>query len=401
MAALTIATGTGDAANSRKTVPHVYDVRPAVVIPIGPLGYLPPGEFPSFHYHAAVSLHFIDATHLLFAFSYPGLLRRDDNCSFSDSQRMVRAVVLDIPSGRIEKQTNWQLYDFSDFLWGIGQGEFLLRRCTRIDTVGVDLVPRPLISAAGPIEGVTFSPDRSIAVIETKLPSTRKSSLPEFQEEDRKSLSGHNIDVSFVRLRPLRVIAHTRLPIPADLPVLSRGVLETLTAPGNRWIMNLHGFSGKERQIGVVQSYCMPALKALSENVFVAEICPTKKKRLFQAFDLSGKSLWTIPLNPNRHNVRFLLTENGKRFAIETLHATQPLAALDPLNKSDIDVEIVEIYDTQTGIEIGRFATTPIYTAGQNASFSPDGLKMAVIHHGAIEIYSLNQLAKYRLNLNK
>src|ERR1035437_6391149 len=95
-------------------------IRPEVKIPVAPLGYLPPGDLPAFYYFAMVELHFIDADHLMFAFNTPGLLKRDDNCPDSDVQRMVHAVVFQLPSGQVLKQADWELYDFMDFLWGLG-----------------------------------------------------------------------------------------------------------------------------------------------------------------------------------------------------------------------------------------------------------------------------------------
>ncbi|MGA8289130.1 MAG: hypothetical protein WB950_10525, partial [Acidobacteriaceae bacterium] len=54
----------------------------------------------------------------------------------------------------------------------------------------------------------------------------------------------------------------------------------------------------------------------------------------------------------------------------------------------------IDIYDTHSGIRIATFQTTPAYTGGRNVDFSPDGQRMAVLHDGAIEIYSLNDLVK-------
>jgi hypothetical protein len=42
-----------------------------------------------------------------------------------------------------------------------------------------------------------------------------------------------------------------------------------------------------------------------------------------------------------------------------------------------------------TGKPVFHFITTPIYSAGQNFALSPHGNRLAVLHNGAIEIYSL------------
>ena len=62
-------------------------------------GLLTSRSLPAFYYYALVELHFIDADHLMFVFNTPGLLKRDDNCPGSEAQRMVHAVVLQLPSG--------------------------------------------------------------------------------------------------------------------------------------------------------------------------------------------------------------------------------------------------------------------------------------------------------------
>ena len=89
-----------------------------------------------------------------------------------------------------------------------------------------------------------------------------------------------------------------------------------------------------------------------------------------------------------------ILISNGSHFAIESLRLKRPHAALDPLTKEDIDWEDVDIYDSLSGVRIATFQTTPAYTGGRNVDFSPDGQRMAVLHDGAIEIYSLNDLVK-------
>ncbi len=373
--------------NSHPKPPRSYDVRPEAQIPVAPLGYMPPGQYPAFYYHALVSLHFIDASHLLFVFNTKGLLVRDHNCSTSDSQRMVRAVVLALPSGRVERQVNWELYDLSDFLWSLGNGEFLLRRCSKLDIVGASLVARPFIETSGAIEEIMFSPDHSLVVTEAKPVSE-----PEVPATDSPATS--EIEADFVRIHPLAVIARGRLPHPGTLPIVDQGILETLVAPHNRWIVNLNPFKGSQRKITTLESFCMPRLTQLSNQVFVGAICPTKGNRVFEGYDIDGTSLWSIPMPDDLHYPRFLSIRNGAEFAIESLHATQPLAALDPLSNAVIDAETIDIYDTRTGIHIGSFATTPVYTAGRNVAFSADGQRMAVLHNGVIEIYSLNELAR-------
>jgi hypothetical protein len=370
---------------------------PVVRIPVERLGYLAPGKLPAFYYHALVGVHFIDENHLLFTFNIKGLLRRDDKCPNSDSQRMVRTVVLDIPSGKVERQVDWELFDFDNYLWGLGNGEFLLRRCSKLDIVGATLDPQPFIQASGEIQALLFSPDRSVMVVEESSTETGKESAP---PQILTSQIGHRpppgVDVQFIRLHPLAVIARAQIPIAGAIPVVSQGILEALAGPHNQWTIDIQPFPGTQRNIVAIHSFCAPTLTAVSNDVFVATMCPKAHEMEHRAYNFQGGSMWTIPFSTDRWLPRFIVTKNGARFAIETLHLKRSHAALDPLTNEDVDAQVIDIYDTHTGILIGSFRTTPVYTGGENVDFSPDGLRMAVLHDGSIEIYTLNELAKHK-----
>jgi hypothetical protein len=371
-------------------------IHPEVTIPVVPLGYLPPGNLPAFYYYALVELHFIDADHLMFAFNTPGLLKRDDNCPGSDVQRMVHAVVFQLPSGKVLKQTHWELYDFmDDFLWGFGDGKLLLRRCNQLETVDVDLNPEPLIQALGTIEDVSFSPDHSVVVIQEKEPPRAEDkdsgALPSVLAQETKA---PRTNVSFIQLNPLHMIGRAEIPLPGVIPVVANGVLEVLTAPHDQWVVNLQVFHGNERQIATINSLCQPVIQAISNTVFMATTCSKNDQKAFAGYDIQGSLLWQISLAPNQYYPRLIPIQNGSHFAIESLRLKHPRAALDPLTKEDIDGEDIDIYDTLSGVRIATFKTTPAYTGGSNVDFSPDGVRMAVLHDGAIEIYSLNDLIK-------
>lgn len=388
MRAQTAPTPPAATANKNQLVPEVK-------IPVAPLGYLPPGDLPAFYYYAMVELHFIDADHLMFAFNIPGLLKRDDNCPDSDVQRMVHAIVFQLPSGRVLKQADWELYDFADFLWGLGDGKLLMRRCNQLERIGADLDPQVLIKATGTIEDVSFSPDHSMVVVQEKM-------TPEAADKDSAALPSvldqatevPKTSISFIQLNPLNLIGHSETAVPLAIPVIGNGLFEALTAPHDQWDVKLHIFHQAERQIATLHSLCQPLIQAISNTIFTATTCSKGDEKALEGYNLQGSLLWQISLASNQYRPRLILISNGSHFAIESLRLKRPHAALDPLTKEDIDWEDVDIYDSLSGVRIATFQTTPAYTGGRNVDFSPDGQRMAVLHDGAIEIYSLNDLVK-------
>ncbi|HET9099598.1 MAG TPA: hypothetical protein VFN62_04345, partial [Acidobacteriaceae bacterium] len=370
-------------------------VHPQMSIPVFPLGYLTPGDLPALYYYAMVELHFIDADHLAFAFNTPGLLKRDDNCPGSDVQRMVHAVVFQLPSGRVIKQADWELYDFMDFLWGMADGKLLLRRCNRLESIGPDLDPQVLIQGIGTVEDVSFSPDHSMVVVQEKVKADAEDklsgALPSVLAQETET---QHTNVSFIELNPVHMIGRAEISSPSVIPIISNGLFEVLTAPNDQWVVNLQVFRGAEREIATIHSLCPPVIQALSNTMFMATTCPKGDRRSFQGYNLQGSLLWQISLAPDQYDPQLILIPSGVHFAIESLRLTHPHAALDPLTKEDVLGEDIDIYDTLSGARSATFETSPAYTGGRNVDFSPDGTRMAVLHHGAIEVYSLSDLAK-------
>lgn len=375
-------------------VKRVYgngNTRPQIAIQLAPLGYLPPGELPAFSYYSLVSLHFFDATHLLFAFNTTGLLQRDDSCSADDSERLVRAMLLDLPSGAVRKQAEWKLYDFADFLWTMGQGQFLLRRCSQLERIDASLAPSQFISMDGSLLDIVFSPDHSMVLVEEK-PPPKAPQAPKPAAPADTPAPAPQINVEFLRLRPLSVVARSSVAVPVRIPILNDGFIEVSSAPKSRWVVSLQLFHAPLRQVMTVRSSCAPVIQAVSNQVIVATICDSAEQSHYEAYNLTGSLLWRIDIPPAHYNAQFVLARDGAHFAIETLHLTHPIAALDPLSSELVDGQIVEIYDSLTGTRIATFDTTPVYTAGGNFDFSPDGKRVAILHDGRIEVYDLNAL---------
>ncbi len=371
------------------------ELQPEVKVPVSPLGYLPPGDLPAFYYHALVELHFIDADHLLFAFNTPGLLKRDDNCPDAAVQRMVHVVVMQLPSGQVVKQADWELYDFADFLWRLGDGKLMLRRCNQLEIVGADLDPQLLIRASGKIEDVSFSPDHSMVVVQETAPphadDSANAAIPSVLDQET---AVQRTNVSFIQLHPLQMIARAVIPLPGAIPVIANGLLETLTAPKDNWVLNMQVFHGAEHQIATIHSLCPPAIQAISNTIVMAKTCSKGDQKALEGYNLQGSLLWKIALESTQYDPELISIPTGSRFAIESVRLKHPRAALDPVTKEDADGEDIDIYDALSGVRIATFQTTPDYTGGRNVDFSPDGQRMAVLHDGAIEIYSLNDLVK-------
>jgi hypothetical protein len=367
--------------------------QPELRIPLQSLGYLPPGTMPSLNGFAAASLHFIDANRLLLAFRIPALLRRGDECTTLNSQREVRAVVLGLPSGKLEKSANWTLYDFGDFLWGLGNGRFLMRRCNRFYLTDASLVLKPFIDVSGSILGFGLSPDHSMAVVQQEEADDQTESR---RNPNSPQPQARRVGVEFIRLSPLAVVARATIPAPGEIPILHDGILAAVAAPHDRWAVRFTPYKGEEHEIVAVRSRCMPRLTPLNDSVFSVEICGQGGESEFDGYDRQGALLWKISSGPTLMVPRFLIASAGNRFAIETLDMDELGMSSESRKGNGIGAETIRVFDTLRGKLLRKLVVWPIYTAGQNAAFSPDGNRLAVVRDGAIEIYGVGNLKKKR-----
>ena len=75
--------------------------------------------------------------------------------------------------------------------------------------------------------------------------------------------------------------------------------------------------------------------------------------------------------------------------AISWLAVARPVSAHEPIDDDEVQNQVLSILDAKTGSL--RFATLlkPIVSAGGNFALSADGNRLAVLNHGAVEIYDL------------
>src|ERR1700758_4240865 len=100
---------------------------PSLRIPLEHFGFQPlPAQF-LLNGSSMLTLHYVDDKHLLLTFVVHRLIPRLPDEPEDDQDRIVDAVLLELPSGRTLARTSWHLHDHAQYLWNLGHGHFLLR----------------------------------------------------------------------------------------------------------------------------------------------------------------------------------------------------------------------------------------------------------------------------------
>lgn len=365
---------------------------PAVRIEVGPLGYLPPGSFYLTYRLSSEALGFIDDDHLLFTFRAGGLLTRLPSDQADDDDQEIRALVLDLHTGKVVKQTEWREHDRSAYLWPYQNGQFMVRVRDSLFLTDASLELRPFLNLPAGLRFVQISPDRKLTVLETDEPEKAPANI----DDTRALEKGSPVKVMILRSGTTAAVAESHAHDVTPVPLFGFGLLDTLqgAAPGT-WALRLLPFQGTPRILAEIKTACRPTPDAVSGSVALIVGCYLDgEDHSITAINDEGKWLWQARWENKYVWGWFTSAENGSRFVYESLAVNRPISTFDALYPEDIQAQLAGVYDTESGKLVLVKDASPVLTAGQNVALSPDGMRFAILRDGAIEIYDLPPVEK-------
>jgi hypothetical protein len=179
--------------------------------------------------------------------------------------------------------------------------------------------------------------------------------------------------------------------VPTLLPLMGDGLLDLLEgrAQGS-WVMRDVPFEGQPQTVAEVRSSCQPSARPLSSTVVLMVGCyGDADDRQVIAVSTKDGELWR-----DRWQNRFVWgwfdsAANGSRFVYESVQVNRSISTFDALYPEDVQVQLAGVYDTESGKLVLVRDASPVLTAGQNVTLSPDGKRFAILRNGAIEVYDL------------
>jgi hypothetical protein len=385
-------------------LPEKPSLPPAFTIPVGPLGFSPPGPLYLGARNSLVSLDFLDENRLLFTFRVPGLMRREAENGTGGEERQIRAVVLALPAGTVEAEALWTVHDRVRYLWALKDGRFLLRDRDGLAQGDATLELKPWLQFPGPLLWLEVDPSGQFLVTNSREPATAATkpgevSTPDSakaalvvdgQQPPRESDAGQtDLVVRILRRASGQVMLVSRTRSTVHLPIIADGYLESLRGNGQQWLLNLNDFSGGSRILGRVDSACSPALDFISERVVLVTACAAGGGRKLIAMDTDGRRLWEDMTSQAAIWPLIVRSPDGSRLAQETLAVTHEVDAYSPLAAEDVKGQLVRVFDAASGKVALEAPASPALDAGGNVAISPSGRRVAVLNAGAIQIFDL------------
>jgi VWFA-related protein len=349
----------------------------------------------------SLSLDFVDGDHVLLTFNQRKLLQRHSECPSSHDDRLVRAVVLEVPSGRVVKSADWYLHDHRRYLWFLGSGKFLLRKLNSLYLVDSALHEKLLMNSPKDLLWVTVTPDKKQIIVETAEDSGSAKEAQAESPQARKVATSQFV-VEFLDAETLAPQRTIKLGAMVSLEGTSTGYADYVRK-GDLWLIRFGSTPTERRNIARVRSQTVPRVFYSSNNSILIGRCPAAAcDYSVTAFTLTGNRLWRQHWSQPRYFPAVTRSEDNGRFGVSSLrHAvlSSAPANYDGAENNDAGVaedgveQDVQVFETASGDPVLSVGVSPAMMNGQNVSLSADGRRLAVVQDSTLEIYPLPQMS--------
>jgi len=389
---------------------------PPLRIPLENFGFHPlPSQF-LLNGSSMLTLHYVDDKHLLLTFVAHRLIPRLPDEPAEDQDRVVDALLLELPTGRTLARTSWHLHDHAQYLWNLGHGHFLLRVRDTLTTFAplANVATRDpfaqhpfLVSAERRLAALILSPEADLLIIETvkrnpPKPRPKPPILGPDPEPASTELTERNpVQINFYRIHAgddggpvqARSAGAIQTPRAGDIPATTAGYLAVVDQGHQHWAFDFHSYAGKIAELSPFDSTCSPAPLFVSHSEFIAFGCRNGQTRQqLGGFNMRGEEMWEQGLFGDFIAPSIAYAPASGRFALSRVMLRTSAVADQPISSDEVSGQSVVVYQTGTGKQLLRADCSPVERAGQNFALSPNGLGLAVVHADAIEIYTLPPL---------
>jgi hypothetical protein len=375
---------------------------PTFSIPAGPLGFSIPGENYFLRRQSLVSLDFLDENRILFTFRVSGLIERDADDKSEGGKQKIRAMVLTLPSGKIESQAEWIVPDRSRYLWMLKDGHFLLRGPDGLDEGDAELKMTPYLHLPGRLLWIQMDPGQQFMITNSRETQDAEQkpgehSLPATDPPTATAVGKkgeQDVLVSRTIKRASGDVLHvSRFPWTSqasDWPMNSEGYLERSQDNGIKWLLKQNYYAGGDRVFAHVESRCPPEYSYVSESELLVSTCDPNGGWKLEAMSNHGDPLWQARSATNTMWPLLVMDSSGSRMARETLLLKRSADRYKHLlGASDIQGQMVRVLDAANGKMILEAPLTPMLDGGGNVAISPSGQRVAILNAGAIQIFQL------------
>jgi VWFA-related protein len=348
---------------------------------------------------ANLSLDFLDDHRALLTFNPKRMFTRLPDCPPTHDDRIIHAVVFDVPSGKVIKEVDWYMHDHQRYLWPLGSGKLLMRRLNNLYLLDADLHEKLLLSSPKPFLWISVTPDGKQIIVERRQDEIAGAKTSSAKPAKPK------VQIEFLETETLSIQRVIKSEGAVNLEALSTGFTDVIHGfSGKVWLVRF-GPSGKQREnITRVRSRCVPDVMFPSGNTILIGRCAMNSSDYsVSAFTVTGHFLWRQHWSQHRYTIKIQRSEDGSRIAVSSIaRVVNPAAAPTENGEEEDDTDKglqqrIQVLDTASGTAVLSLTVAPPAMMAQNISLSPDGRRLLLLQGSNVEVYDLPQMSSDEL----
>ena len=371
--------------------------RPSASIDLTPIGYHELSRMDrTAEDQRNASLDFIDPHHVLLTFNRKQMFQRLPECTADHEDRLIQAVILELPGGKVVTEADWYLHDRRRYLWPLAPGRFLLRRLNKLYIVDSSLHESLLLSSPKDLLWVSVTPDGSQIIIETENDKKAGTSTPKSPAKPEPKYVVRFLDAKTAATQ--RTLLFNNL---TNLTGTSTGYADVIRK-GDIWLLRFGPTVTKRHNLARVRSQTVPSVLYPTDNTLLIGRCAASGcKYGVTAFTLTGHRLWRQHWPHLRSYPELTRSQDNSRFAVCTLRVepsanrhpdlddSEDTALQSQVSEQDALRQEVQVFDTASGRAALSVTVSPAVVTGQNVSLSPDGRILALLRGSTLELFDL------------
>jgi hypothetical protein len=363
-------------------------------VPLRALGYAPRTTTEMLAPDDDEALAWLGPTELLVAFNPHLLVPRHGIVTPGSIVRVVRAALVNISTGAIQRTVEWGLSDQGQFLWPLPGNRVLVHVENELRVYGPGLRREKRIPLGGPLAFARVSPDGKFTAIgilrERHTPELHATLLAMLDHEPDE-----DVQVSLLNER-FEAVAFALSSSDRSPPVLlNEGQVELLATlgqqhRGNQYFgLQLRTWDHQSRSVGRFSSSCVPQLSSLPPDLLFLVTCDHfNSGRHYRVLRPNGQVILQ-----GRTMVRDLGHGAGgnqatSAFAVRIFEADEPILPGQVFHGADLDFAQVGIYRSLDGKRL--FTAREKDPAASSAGYAVSARgQVAILGRDRVDLYAI------------
>jgi hypothetical protein len=340
------------------------------------------------------ALAWLSPTELLVTFNPHPLVPRYASPSPDRTVRIIRAVLIDVPTHTIRQTIDWRLSDNRQFLWLLPGGRVLVHVNNELRVYGAGLHVERRIALAGPLVFARVSPDGQIIAIgvvrERHTPALHASLAASLERDPDEDAEVVLMNDRFETLGS--ALGNSDAPPPV---LLNEGEVKLIAAPkqANRepwhYTLLLRTWDDNSRSLARFQSSCTPEVSSLPPDLlFLVSCAKPSGARDYRVLRSDGKML--VHGSSYMREVGHAASGGGSpaTFALRIFKADAPMLPGEPFHAGNLESAELMIYRCEDGKRLSTVRVKDPAASSAGYAVSPDG-EVAVLTRDDVDVYSV------------